>query len=158
MLLLITCTPSVSVTRSVFNTPAGVLHMTLLPDIHPVDSVDVCPTAPPAVCPYAPSPEPSPEPITTTISSPPVNITFDAPSTDTTPTSADTIPVTDPTINPDVTDTRLVPEIECEAKHITAVSAIHLDPSHPVCPTLATSDIEYRLHPSPATVTHTPFA
>jgi hypothetical protein len=153
MLLLITCAPSVSVTRSVFITPAGVLHMTLLSDIHPVDSVDVCPTAPPAVCPYAPCPEPI-----TTISSPPVNITFDAPSTDTTPTSADTIPVTDPTITPDVTDTRLVPEIECEAKHITAVSAIHRDPSHPVCPTLATSDIEYRLHPSPATVTHIPFA
>jgi hypothetical protein len=153
MLLLITFDPSVSVIRSVFNTPAGVLHTTLLSDIHPVDSVDVCPTAPPAVCPYAPCPEPI-----TTISSPPVNITFDAPSTDTTPTSADTIPVTDPTITPDVTDTRLVPEIECEAKHITAVSAIHLDPSHPVCPTLATSDIEYRLHPSPATVTHIPFA
>jgi hypothetical protein len=153
MLLLITCTPSVSVTRSVFNTPAGVLHMTQLPDTHHVDSVDVCPTAPLGECPYAPSLEPI-----TTSSSLPGSITFDAPSTDTTPTSADTIPVTDPTINPDVTDTRLVPEIEREAKHITAVSAIHLDPSHPVCPTLATSDIEYRLHPSPATVTHTPFA
>ena len=59
------------------------------------------------------------------------------------------------TITPDVTDTRLVPEIECEAKHITAVCDIHRDPSHPVSPTLATSDIEYRLHPFPATVTHT---
>jgi hypothetical protein len=151
MLLLITCTPSVSVIRSVFNTPAGVLHMTLLPDIHPVDSVDVCPTAILAVHPYAPSPEPI-----TTIPSPPGSITFDAPSTDTTPTSADTIPVTDPTITPDVSDTRLVPEIECEAKHITAVCDIHRDPSQLVCPTLATSDIEYRLHPSPATVTRTP--
>jgi hypothetical protein len=150
MLLLITFDPSVSVIRSVFNTPAGVLHTTLLSDIHPVDSVDVCPTPTTAVYPYAPSPEPI-----TAISSPPGSITFDAPSTDTTPTSADNIPVTDPTIAPDVTDTRLVPEIECEAKHITAVCDIHRDPSHPVCPTLATSDIAYRIHPSPATVTHT---
>jgi hypothetical protein len=141
MLLLITCAPSVSVIRSVFNTPAGVLHTTLLSDIHPVDSVDVCPTAPPAVCPYAPSPEPI-----TTIPSPPGSITFDAPSTDNTPTSADTIPVTDPTNITDVTDTRLVPEIECEAtKHITAVCDIHSDPSHPVCPTLTRTDDEIRL-------------
>ena len=142
MLLLITCAPSVSMIRSVFNTPAGVLHMTLLPDIHPVDSVDVCPTANLAVHPYAPSPEPI-----TTSSSPPGSITFDAPSTDTTPTSADTIPVLDPTITPDVTDTRLVPEIECEAKHITAVCDIHRDPSHPVCPTLAISDDEIMIKP-----------
>ena len=144
MLLLITCAPSVSVTRSVFITPAGVLHMTLLSDIHPVDSVDVCPTPTTAVYPYAPSPEPI-----TTISSPPVNITFDAPSTDTTPTSADTIPVTDPTIISDVTDTRLVPAIECEAKHITAVCDIHRDPSHPVCPTRDISDDENKLKPLP---------
>jgi hypothetical protein len=151
MLMLITCSPSVSVMRSVLNTPAGVLHMTLLSDIQSVDSVDVCPTTTNAVYPYAPSPEPI-----TTIVSPPGSITFDVPSTDTAPVSADTIPVTDPAITPDVTDTRLVPEIECEGKHMTAVSDIHSDLSHPVCPTLATSDIEYRLHPSPATVTPTP--
>ena len=144
MLLLITFDPSVSVIRSVFINPAGVLHMTLLSDIHPVDSVDVCPTPTTAVYPYAPSPEPI-----TAISSPPGSITFDVPSTDTTPTSADTIPVNDPTITPDVTDTRLVPVIECETKHITAVCDIHRDPSHPVCPTRAIFDNENKLKPLP---------
>ena len=56
----------------------------------------------------------------------------------------------------DVNATRLEANNDRDCKQMTAVSDIHSDLSHPVCPTLATSDIEYRLHPSPATVTPTP--
>ena len=138
MLVLITCPPAVIVTCNVLNTPAGVPHATLLSDAHPVDSPAVMPTAADIVCPCSPSPDPI-----TIISSPPGSITFDVPSTDTTPPSADTVPVADPIASPDVTDTRLLPDPDRPTTHTTAVSDTHAVPSHPVSPTLPASVIEY---------------
>jgi hypothetical protein len=43
MLMLINCFPRVSAIRSVLDTPAGVLHMTLLSDTHAENSVVVIP-------------------------------------------------------------------------------------------------------------------
>ena len=126
--------------------------MTLLSDIHSDPSQAVTPTTADAECPYVPSPDPM-----ITISSPPGNLTLDVPNTDTTPESADTISVTDPTCCPVVTTTLFVRDAECEAKHITAVSETHSDPSQAVCPALALSVNEYGLKPSPAMLTlHSP--
>jgi len=143
MLMLPACPPAVNATRNVLNTPPGVLHITLLSDTHDVPSHDVCPTSTDPDAPYSPSPPPI-----TTVSSPPGNIRFDRPTTHTTPASADTIPVVDPTALPDVTDTRLVHDTECDRKHTTADSDTHSVPSHPVSPTLALPDIEYARNPS----------
>jgi len=136
MLVLMTCSPTVIDTRNVLNTPAGVRHSTLLSDIHAVASPAVMPTTALAVSPCSPSPDPI-----TIISSRPGSITFDVPSTDTIPTSADTIPVADPIVCPDVTDTRLLPVPDRPTTHTTAVSDTHAVPSHPVPPILLLEEI-----------------
>ena len=41
VLMLITCSPTVNLTRRVFVTPAGVLHITLLSEVHSLVSPDV---------------------------------------------------------------------------------------------------------------------
>ena len=129
MLMLPACPPAVNATRNVLNTPPGVLHITLLSDTHDVPSHDVCPTSTDPDAPYAPRPTPI-----TTVSSPPGSIRFDRPTADTTPASADTIPVADPTALPDVNDTRLVRDTECDRKHTTADSDTHSVLAQEDCP------------------------
>ena len=138
MLALITRPPAVILTCNVLNTPAGVRHSTLLSDTHPVDSPAVMPTTAIMVCPCSPSPDPI-----TIISSLPGSITFDVPTTDTTPVSADTSPVADPIASPDVTVIRLLPDPDRPITHTTAVSDTHDVCSHPVRPTLCIDEIGY---------------